>query len=391
MDQLLIWGAELSEALAKSLRAAAIAEDLGPKLQPMGWAAGATLFCIAALKQMWRWLTRTDSKVREEMRAAQRACETAQNTLKDTEKRVDELRLYDPEVFRKELAKAQDGGVLGKPAEVAEAWLARLEPDLARAYLARAEEVLANAPDRVGAEEARRLAQGAYAADPQLPAIAQTLSAADDLAGFWRRARLSDEERAAWDLAAQGDPVSAVKAGQQMLAAGSYGIARILLKRGWDRLRQADGAEARNTLAAKHEYARCSGALGQHAKAMALLQEVWEVRRRPDVLGEEHPETLNTAVLIACQDGLANDPAKALAACDKAASAEAAVLGPDNPLPLRRRAQRAHLQALAGDQEGAGAEVAEVRAAMLKWVAPTDQLLREIEQWTTDLGVTLPE
>ena len=175
-------------------------------------------------------------------------------------------------------------------------------------------------------------------------------------------------------------------------ALGRHDEALALFQEVWEVERRPDvlGEEHPHTLTTKANIALQTSALGHHAEALTLFREVWESRRNPDVLGEKHPDTLNVAVWIAYQDGLANDPAEALAAFDKAASAEVAVLGPDDALPLRRRAQRAHLQALAGDREGAVAEAAEVRAAILVRFAPTHYWLREIEQWTTDLGLTLP-
>ena len=45
------------------------------------------------------------------------------------------------------------------------------------------------------------------------------------------------------------------------------------------------------------------GKQGGYKEAEAMYRAIWEIRRRPDVLGEEHPDTLTTRNNLALQIG----------------------------------------------------------------------------------------
>jgi hypothetical protein len=134
MDIIFLPLADFLNDLANSLHTA-VAEDDGWQQVTIGAGLIACfLFVLGGARQIIRWLMRTDSKDREEKRAAQQDCAQAQLLLKDTERRVDALRKFDPDVFLKEVAKARDGGVLVKRESLPQAWLDPLRPALARAY-----------------------------------------------------------------------------------------------------------------------------------------------------------------------------------------------------------------------------------------------------------------
>ncbi|MDU8910546.1 tetratricopeptide repeat protein [Aestuariicoccus sp. MJ-SS9] len=385
LDSFFLLLADLVLAMSESLRMAATDPWFEVIWKPAAAIFALLLTALAAMRQLWRLVFRIDSKVREDMRAAQRACAEAQRTLKETEARVDALRLYDPKVFLRDVRKAAEEGVIGKPAALGETYVQPLAPALARAYTDIAREALIAAPDRAALEAARRLARGAFAAHPQAPDVGDVLEAIDEAAASLSAEGLSAEEREAWALSRQGgNPVAMVKIGQALLEKGRYRVAQILLERGWTLLRQTPGPEAANTLWAKHAFAACLGREGKHARAMSLFTEVWEVMRRPEVLGPEHSGTLNTAVHMAFQRGLAGQAEAAVAAFEEVWAAERteAVFGPDHPRHLYRRYQLARLKDLAGDLTGAEELLDGLRDAMLARFAPTHQWIRELDGWT---------
>jgi len=86
-----------------------------------------------------------------------------------------------------------------------------------------------------------------------------------------------------------------------MLKRGKYRVARLFFGRACELADINEGPSGRTLLWARFYYGLTLGFLGRYAEAEAELRAVWEIERRPEILGEEHPETLATRANIAQQ------------------------------------------------------------------------------------------
>ena len=90
---------------------------------------------------------------------------------------------------------------------------------------------------------------------------------------------------------------------QQVASQGHYTEAEREFRAIWDIQRRPDvlGEEHLETLVTRHEIAKLMASQGRYAEAEREFRAIWDIEHRPDMLGEEHPHTLVTRIEIARQ------------------------------------------------------------------------------------------
>jgi hypothetical protein len=354
--------------LGNSLRNAVEADD-GFQQLTIALAAFTGLgVLLAGVRQIIRWLLRTDSRDREDKRKAERETARIGEILGQTEDRVDELLKYDPETFLKDVAKAREDGVLAKRQSLPEEWLEPLRPALARAYADLAEEKLLFSSDKVGLAEAHRLAYAAYAADPDMQEVDDLFEAINGAKSLLAADNMSQQEREIWQqVSSMRDPIAMYHLAETLERKGRYATGVLVAQRSADLLRQQRGAADSAALAAKFQLGQLQGQRGRYTAALQILTEVWEARVAAPDLGPDHPQTLVTRSMMAWQLNRLGQHKNALEISKGNWETYLALpdFGPDHAATLSERAQMAENMGYLGQNAEALAIFTEVWEAQV--------------------------
>ena len=304
MEWILLPLADLLRAYVKAIDLAITNKDFLDQAQLLSFPLALVGMVYATMKWLWRRLSRHDEKLDEKARIAEKNLARAEKKISEIRRRNDELLKFDPEIFIAEMDRVSRDKVMGRLQSFPQEWLSPLRGALARAYSTLSTELLLRASDKEGLDEARFSAWGAIAAEPWAKEHYEILTEIEEAREVFEFENLSEHEIAALKLPrVKQEPQALIAAGRSMLDRGKYKVARLFFGRACELADMNEGSSGRTSLSARYFYAFTMGFLGRYAEAEAEFRAVWEIRRRPEILGEEHPDTLATRHNIAQQMG----------------------------------------------------------------------------------------
>ena len=304
MEWILVPLADLLRGYVSAIDTAVTEDNFLDQTQLIGFPILFLGLIYSGIKVLWRRVSKYDEKIHEKARLADIKREQADKQLAEVRKRNDELLSFDPELFLSEMDRIKREGVLEKRQSYSESWLDPLRTALGVAFSEISRERLLQATDKEALVDARLNAWGANAALPRTKEYENLLVEVEEVAETLEIENLTEHEIAVLKLPRvkhQFGPL--VAAGEAMAKRGKYKVAHLFFDRGLELSSMKDGPISKSTLYARSCCAGMRGLLGHYAEAEAEFREVWEIRRRPDVLGEEHPATLTTRANIAQQMG----------------------------------------------------------------------------------------
>ncbi len=259
----------------------------------------------STIRWLWRRLSQHDERLDERARVAEKKLEQSEKKIAEVRKRNDELLKFDPEIFIAEMDRVTRDRVMSKLHSLPSEWLSPFRPALARAYSSLSKELLLRASDTEDLDEARYSAWGAIAADPWAKEHFDILTEIEEAREVIEFESLPEHEIAALKLPrVKQDPQALIAAGHSMFNRRKYKVARLFFGRAYELADISEGPSGQTSLHAKDSYAHALAYLGRYAEAEADFRAVWEIQRRPEVLGEEHPDHLRIKYWLArCLDG----------------------------------------------------------------------------------------
>ncbi|MEM7302162.1 MAG: tetratricopeptide repeat protein [Pseudomonadota bacterium] len=301
---------------------------------------------ISGIRFLWKRLSRHDEKLDEQRRLAEERFKKEQEKNVEIRKRNDQLLKYDPDLFLQEMDRIERDKAIVARATYPLEWLQPIRPALARAYAVAAREKMLEQQNEQSLDDALHFARGAIAAEPGDRQNLQLLDEAKELQHLLRLEGKSESEIAALQLpTVPNDPVALTKAAESMIDKGKYKIGRLFAGRAVELATIQNGPDSVSDLNARSAYARSLGQLGQYTEAESEHRAVWEIRKKPDVLGADHPNTLNsrheTAYMMAEQGRYAEAEKELRAVWEVQKRSD--VLGKDHPKTLTTRYNLAYI------------------------------------------------